>query len=141
MSVRDQPFELARGTPLARQCRYRGANASKSISGGMTMTSCSSRWWRRVVSATVAGLLVISCTRESSDRGQVRPKGKSNATAPIARQIAWLGDLHQPEGVKYDADQDVFFISNMNSFGSAKDGNGYIVEVKAAHCWRKSMRS
>jgi hypothetical protein len=61
----------------------------------------------------------------------VRPKGDSNADAPIARQIAWLGDLHQPEGVRSDPEQDVFFISNMVGFGSVKDANGYIVEVKA----------
>lgn len=95
------------------------------------MTSCSIRSYRRVASATAAAAILIGCARDSSETGHVRPKGESNATAPIATQIAWLGDLHQPEGVRYDADQDVFFISNMNGFGSAKDGNGYIVEVKA----------
>jgi sugar lactone lactonase YvrE len=35
--------------------------------------------------------------------------------------------------VKYDRDQDAFFISNMVGFGSAKDGNGYIVEVSAGN--------
>ena len=70
------------------------------------------------------------CAR-TSEEGQVRSKGESLAPAPIATQIAWLGDLHQPESVKYDADQDVFFISNMVGFGSAKDENGYIVQVMA----------
>src|SRR4029079_9006398 len=32
---------------------------------------------------------------------------------------------------KYDAEQDMFFISNMVGQGSAKDANGYIVEVRA----------
>jgi hypothetical protein len=95
------------------------------------MTNFSSRSYRRIASASAAAVLLAGCARDSSDDGHVRPKGESNATAPIAAQIAWLGDLHQPEGVRYDADQDVFFISNMNGFGSAKDGNGYIVEVKA----------
>jgi sugar lactone lactonase YvrE len=61
----------------------------------------------------------------------VKPKGEDEAKAPIGRQIAWLGDLHQPESVKYDAEQDMFFISNMVGFGSDKDANGYIVMVKA----------
>jgi sugar lactone lactonase YvrE len=79
------------------------------------------------------GAIMSSCARPTDDlTGQVQPKGQSNAEAPIGRQIAWLGDLHQPEGVRYDADQDMFFISNMVGFGSDKDANGYIVEVKAS---------
>ena len=81
--------------------------------------------------AAVLTLSVTACARTPPGEGTVREKGESNADAPIARQIAWLGDLHQPEGVRYDADQDVFFISNMVGFGSVKDANGYIVEVKA----------
>jgi sugar lactone lactonase YvrE len=33
--------------------------------------------------------------------------------------------------VRYDAEQDVFFVSNMTGYGSAKDGNGYISRVSA----------
>ena len=58
--------------------------------------------------------------------------GCTRVSEPPATEIAWLGDLHQPESVKYDADQDVFFISNMVGFGSVKDGNGYIVSVNAS---------
>jgi hypothetical protein len=86
----------------------------------------------RFAAGFAAALLIAACARNAADKeGHVRPKGEANAPPPIATQIAWLGDLHQPEGVKYDADQDVFFISNMVGFGSVKDGNGYIVEVKA----------
>ena len=81
---------------------------------------------------TVLTLSAAACARTSPGEGTVRPKGESNADAPIARQIARLGDLHQPEGVRYDPEQDVFFISNMVGFGSVKDANGYIVEVKAS---------
>ena len=73
---------------------------------------------------------VSGCAR-TSEEGQVRAKGESRAPAPIATEIAWLGDLHQPESVKYDAQQDVFFVSNMVGFGSAKDANGYVLEVSA----------
>jgi Gluconolactonase len=62
----------------------------------------------------------------------VRSKG-DESPPPIATEIAWLGDLHQPESVKYDADQDVFFISNMVGYGSDHDGMGYIVEVSAGN--------
>ncbi|HEU4564563.1 MAG TPA: hypothetical protein VFS05_07940 [Gemmatimonadaceae bacterium] len=41
------------------------------------------------------------------------------------------GGLEDPESVRYDPEQDVFFISNMAGYGSAKDDNGFIVRVPA----------
>ena len=64
-----------------------------------------------------------------------RPAGEP----ALARQIAHLGDLHQPESVKYDAGKDVFYISNMVGFGSDKDANGYIVEVSAGDLTRSKV--
>jgi sugar lactone lactonase YvrE len=89
------------------------------------------RRYRIAAVATSLALQFTGCARTPPDEGTVRPKGESNTTPPLATQIAWLGDLHQPEGVRYDPDQDVFFISNMVGFGSVKDANGYIVEVNA----------
>lgn len=85
----------------------------------------------RALSVGALALQAMTGCARTSEEGQVRSKGESLAPAPIATEIAWLGDLHQPESVKYDAEQDVFFISNMVGFGSVKDANGYIVEVKA----------
>jgi sugar lactone lactonase YvrE len=85
---------------------------------------------RVLMAASILLQAAIACGR-TTEQGHVRSKGESLAPAPIATEIAWLGDLHQPESVKYDAEQDVFFISNMVGFGSAKDANGYIVEVSA----------
>ena len=91
---------------------------------------------RTVQIGMIAGALAVSvlasaCARNTAEEnGQVQSKGESLADKPIATEIAWLGDLHQPESVKYDPDQDVFFISNMVGFGSDKDSNGYIVMVK-----------
>ena len=48
-------------------------------------------------------------------------------------RVGAIIDFHQPESVKYDADQDVYFVSNMNGFGSVKDNNGYISRVSAAN--------
>jgi len=57
------------------------------------------------------------------------------ARAPAARstRVGAIIDFHQPESVKYDPDQDVYFVSNMNGFGSVKDNNGYITRVSAAN--------
>ncbi|HUQ47716.1 MAG TPA: hypothetical protein VM053_05650 [Gemmatimonadaceae bacterium] len=77
------------------------------------------------MSACVAA---AACARNGDP---VRSKGTDESLSPLGREIAWLGDLHQPEGVKYDPDLDVFFISNMVGYGSDHDGNGYIVEASA----------
>jgi sugar lactone lactonase YvrE len=41
------------------------------------------------------------------------------------------GGMNVPESVKYDADMDVFFVSNINGNPSQKDGNGFIAIVRA----------
>ncbi|HEX2722930.1 MAG TPA: hypothetical protein VHM24_08430 [Gemmatimonadaceae bacterium] len=84
--------------------------------------------------ALLCGVFLIGCARAGDDpNGRLKPKGEPAAEAPLGRQIAWLGDLHQPESVKYDSERDVFYISNMVGFGSDKDANGYIVEVSAGN--------
>ena len=84
----------------------------------------------RVGAAVVASfLLAISCSRSSD--ASARSKSGSETPAPPGHEVAWLGDLHQPESARYDPEQDAFFISNIVGFGSDKDANGYIVMVKA----------
>ncbi len=45
--------------------------------------------------------------------------------------VSYVDALYGPESVKYDPEQDAFLISNMLGFGSAKDGAGYILRVRA----------
>jgi len=49
-----------------------------------------------------------------------------------ANPVTHITRLEDPESVRYDAEQDVFFISNMFGYGSAKDGVGYITRVRAS---------
>jgi SMP-30/Gluconolactonase/LRE-like region len=44
--------------------------------------------------------------------------------------VANVDGFGGPESVKYDADQDVYFVSNVNGNPSAKDGNGFISRVR-----------
>jgi sugar lactone lactonase YvrE len=46
--------------------------------------------------------------------------------------VANVDGFGGPESVRYDADQDVYFVSNMTGPGSKKDGNGYISRMNAA---------
>ncbi|MFL5606260.1 MAG: SMP-30/gluconolactonase/LRE family protein [Gemmatimonadaceae bacterium] len=56
--------------------------------------------------------------------------GYSSSGARFVRNI--IG-FQGPESVRYDPEQDVFFVSNMTGYGSALDGNGYISRVSAAN--------
>jgi len=49
-----------------------------------------------------------------------------------AHRVGIVYGLLQPESVRYDPEQDVYFVSNMLGFGSAKDGAGYILRVDAS---------
>ncbi len=48
-----------------------------------------------------------------------------------ARFVRNLVGFQGPESVKYDAEQDVYFITNQTGAGSVKDDNGYISRVSA----------
>jgi sugar lactone lactonase YvrE len=51
--------------------------------------------------------------------------------APGQMKMGETGGMNVPESVKYDADLDVFFVSNVNGNPSQKDGNGFIAVVRA----------
>jgi sugar lactone lactonase YvrE len=54
------------------------------------------------------------------------------ASSP-ARFIRNVIGFQGPESATYDADQDLFFVSNMTGYGSAQDGNGYITRMSAGN--------
>ena len=59
--------------------------------------------------------------------------GAGTASGPdsAARKLGVLAQMKTPESVHYDADLDVWFVSNINGNPSQHDGNGYIVKVPA----------
>src|SRR5690349_11454487 len=61
-----------------------------------------------------------------ADTTELSMIGTSRETAT---RVGVLDGFYGPESVKYDADQDVWFISNMMGPGSAKDGVGWIDRV------------
>lgn len=73
-----------------------------------------------------------AATADSADRrdsASASARGGA-AGADSARRIASIPGFNTPESVKYDADLDVYFVSNINGNPSNKDGNGYIARVK-----------
>jgi sugar lactone lactonase YvrE len=54
-----------------------------------------------------------------------------SAEMEMARKVVTLTGFEGPESVRYDPDQDVYFVSNMAGAGSAKDGVGYVSRIDA----------
>jgi hypothetical protein len=58
-------------------------------------------------------------------------EANADAKRALARHVVRVQGFDFPESVRYDAAQDVYFVSNIVGFGSEKDGNGYIARVDA----------
>ena len=89
---------------------------------------------------TLAGaLLLAACTRApepgpaagafAATAADGMATGKSSSRARFVMNVV---GFQGPESVRYDAEQDVFYVSNMTGYGSVEDGNGYISRVSAA---------
>jgi len=57
--------------------------------------------------------------------------GPGATAADSAHKLGVLAQMKTPESAHYDADLDVWFVSNINGNPSQHDGNGYIVRVPA----------
>jgi hypothetical protein len=75
-------------------------------------------------------LLVVAPVAAGCARGEASPDPRSGDPRP--RRFLTILGARDPESVRYDPELDVYFISMMDGFGSAKDDNGYIVRVPAA---------
>jgi hypothetical protein len=58
---------------------------------------------------------------------------RASADAPRARHIMRVQGFAGPESVRYDAEQDVFFVSNIVGYGSEKDGLAHIARIDAGN--------
>jgi sugar lactone lactonase YvrE len=80
---------------------------------------------------------LLACARERRNEPPGAPRaGEVPSDVP---RLGIVQGLHGPESVRYDAAQDVYFVSNMLGFGSIKDGNGYIVRIAAGDLTRADV--
>jgi hypothetical protein len=90
-------------------------------------------------SLLVLALAAVSCSRtETSTATDTTSTTATTSTQATTTQAAVAPEptsimegLNTPESVLYDADQDVYFISNINGAPLTKDDNGYISRVNA----------
>jgi sugar lactone lactonase YvrE len=140
---------------LVRSAMRRRAEAGMLLRRDDTPTS--PRRWRRRAALGAALVTVLACRPDGDDRLYDAPSSAPSdramgrrapssdgvsvgiAAVPYARFVETMGGLRNPESVRYDPDQDVYFISNMSGFGSVKDGDGYIVRANAADVDQSSV--
>ena len=84
----------------------------------------------------IAVLMTVACAKETTQNTTATTDTQAATTTTAADTAAKAAapkeiaqGLQTPESVLYDADQDVYFISNINGQPLAKDDNGYISKV------------
>ena len=78
-----------------------------------------------------ASLLLAACApKERASNAAVEDTLVQPPPGPATRVSATTG-FSTPESVKWDADQGVWFVSNINGSPGAKDGNGFISRLRA----------
>lgn len=75
--------------------------------------------------AVAIAVVAVAC-------GKSERQPADEVAAPVApRQVGEASGLKTPESARYDAPQDLWFVSNINGNPSQKDGNGFIVRLTA----------
>src|SRR3954471_15718573 len=82
----------------------------------------------RISILAASAILVAGCTRPER---RIPKTGDDRDQQGEVKRVASIANLRSPESARYDADQDVWFISNIAGFGSDKDGRAYIIRVQA----------
>jgi sugar lactone lactonase YvrE len=75
--------------------------------------------------------LLAACAKQEKAPAPDSATASTSASATSATKLGETAGLQTPESVRYDPELDVYYISNINGNPSAKDGNGFIVVVRA----------
>jgi sugar lactone lactonase YvrE len=86
-----------------------------------------------VVTLTIAALTAAACAKQEGQHADTTTPAAAtaNPAATTATKLAETGDLKTPESVRYDAELDLYYVSNINGNPSQHDGNGFIAIVRA----------
>ncbi len=87
------------------------------------------------LSAALLALLAGACADAGEGDVDTAAAAGGVEEAPAARaaeRTAAVAGFRTPESVKFDSEQDVYFVSNIDGNPSRKDGNGYIARIDAA---------
>jgi SMP-30/gluconolaconase/LRE-like protein len=85
--------------------------------------------------AALLGLTSSACNprpenRSTAAAGDSALGVESETSTGSAHKVGEAGDFQNPESARYDPDQSLWFVSNVNGDPGAKDNNGYISRLK-----------
>jgi sugar lactone lactonase YvrE len=89
-------------------------------------------------------LFTLACSSRENAASDTTAKAADSAAQAVAppAMFATAGatdSMKVPESVRYDADLDAYFVSNINGNPSQKDGNGFIAKVDAGNTSAMTM--
>ena len=90
----------------------------------------------------VLAITVTACSQSESGNTDTAAAKAADTAAAAPAMYASAGatdSMKTPESVRYDADLDAYFVSNINGNPSQKDGNGFIARVDAANTSTMTM--
>jgi sugar lactone lactonase YvrE len=79
----------------------------------------------------ILAVLTLTACAKTADKAADSAAMTTASAEPVGMKMGETGGMNVPESVKYDADLDVFFVTNINGNPSQKDGNGFIAIVRA----------
>lgn len=85
---------------------------------------------RRPYPAALAAFFCVACTPAPAPAPPAL--AAAGAVQDSTQRIAIVTGLDGPEAVRYDPEQDVFFVSNFTGGGGDRDSNGFISRVSSA---------
>ena len=100
---------------------------------------------RRAAGGMLLVAAVAACTGPADHEGQEQDPGPYadltwESVQDSTQRHAFIGGFSGPEAVRYDPDQDVWFVSNFDGDGGGRDGNGFISRVSAESGTMVSLR-
>ncbi len=82
---------------------------------------------RPIFTAIVATTVLAACSTSKPDRATPDTVATTRPDSSSSRPLASPAGFSQPEAVRYDPDQDIYFVGNWGTGSTeAKDNNGYI---------------
>lgn len=80
---------------------------------------------------TPIALLILAAACAKDQPAADTTSGSTSGASATATKVGETAGFNVPESVKYDAELDVYFVSNVNGNPSQKDNNGYIARIHA----------
>ena len=90
----------------------------------------------------VLAITVVGCSSSenaSTDSAAAKASDTAVAAPAMFASAGATDSMKTPESVRYDADLDAYFVSNINGNPSQKDGNGFIARIDAGNTAAMTM--